>query len=197
MECDPMTQLAMTHRFDYARGQYVGRVAPENSAIRNYLAGVDRSALLRSRETHPAILALVRAFEAGGGFCDEDAERYVENAVGDLPPHRHHGHPERDPMTYALGAAIYNARHVLDDERAKAKVAALIAQGYEPITEQATTTRYRRVVLYPTRHIGGSWAEYQDARLVSDGRGGVGYVLPKGHRTRGHYVSGRAVLALR
>lgn len=145
--------------------------------IRDYLRQVDRHSLLRSGGTHPAIVTLVRAFEAGGGTYDEDAERYVEAACGDLPPHQYHGHPERDPMTYTLGAAIYNARKVLADERNEAQLSALRAEGYQSVAEAAITEGKRYLLRFGTLYAGRTRPTYSAEVRVRAARVGDRTVL--------------------
>jgi hypothetical protein len=78
----------------------------------------------------------------------------------------------------------------------RARLAELEAAGYERMTEVSGPVKCSHIVLYPTRRMGGEWAEYRDARLTPLPYGGMA-VLPKGRRTRGYFVNDRAVLALR
>lgn len=90
--------------------------------------------------------------------------------------------------------AIYLLQGLYRKRKQDAKVAALLAEGYTHLEAMVGgLERFRHVVLYPTRQMGGEWAEYHDARIL-DVEGVPSYVLPKGKRTRGHLIMGRAVL---
>jgi hypothetical protein len=166
------------------------------SEIRTYLKQVDRNSLLRSGGTHPAIIELVRAFEAGGGTYDEDAEQYVEAACGDLPPHQYHGHPERDEMTYTLGTAVYNAKKYLRDETARARLNALTAQGFAPLEGATIIDGGRYLLSMGTLYVGREQATYRDPMSVRavTAPGHPPYFLPPRARTRGFNVAGPALV---
>jgi len=89
--------------------------------------------------------------------------------------------------------AIYLLQGLEAQRRQDERVAQLVAAGYEHLTQLSETRKYSHVVLYPRSRMGGAWAEYRDARLVTNGSRPYA-VLPKGRRTNGHLVSGRAVL---
>jgi hypothetical protein len=96
-------------------------------------------------------------------------------------------------------AAIYKLQCLFRWWEQEAKIMDLLARGYEHIERLATDReRFAHVVLYPTRDMGGEWAEHRDCRLVwGDAEKTPAYVLPKGARSRGFLISGRAVLVLR
>jgi hypothetical protein len=91
--------------------------------------------------------------------------------------------------------AIYLLQGLRRERIQDAKVAALIEAGYQHVDELGAVEKFDHVVLYPTRRTGGSWAEFREARIVPDDNGKPRGVLPKGKRTHGMLVSGRAVLA--
>lgn len=169
------------------------------SDVRDYLethAGA-LGALRRSHETHPAILALVREFEAGGGFYDDDAERFIETRIGDLPEHRYHGHPERDPLTDALATAIYNAKLSLRDEAASERLAALLAEGYVPLAEATIEEGARYDLRFGMLYCGRSVPDYPpEAWRVRAKRDGERFFfLPHRARTHGFaWPSGPALI---
>lgn len=129
----------------------------------------------------PAFMARLREIEAAGQY------RYNDSFKGHIPGIEG---PDEDTAIYLLQGLERRNRQ---DE----KVAALLAAGYEHASTLDGTTKFERVVLYPTREMGGEWAEYQDARLVPYESGEPRAILPKGKRTHGHLVNGRAVLVKR
>jgi hypothetical protein len=139
------------------------------------------------KTTHPAILALVRDFEESGGVFNEDAERYVEAAAGDLPKHYHHGHESRDPITYQLGHEVYLARGILKDEALRIEREAAYLAGYKPLEPATLQEGQRYLVRFGTQYVGQSETQYgkpKEMRVkVYDGRP---MFLPKGARTNGY-----------
>lgn len=109
------------------------------------------------------------------------------------PPTRNVYGTEEDTAIYLLQTLH---KQVEQDE----KLAARLAEGYEPIErlDPGHIVKFRRVVLYSAdrTNFQGDWAEYEDARLVAVEDGRIRYLLPKGARTRGHLVT-RDVLVLR
>lgn len=101
------------------------------------------------------------------------------------------------PLTEETVIYYCQVRHRMEEIRAK--VEAKLGEGYEPIAHIDGITKFRGVVLYPTRNMGGEYAHYEDARLVNDRADGenIAYLVPKGRRTRGYLVMGRKVLVLR
>jgi hypothetical protein len=100
---------------------------------------------------------------------------------------------------------IYYCQSRHSVEAMQAKVDARLAEGYEYIAHiEGESEKFRGIVLYPTRHFGGDYREFADARLVAETydaqaevTGRIKAVLPKGRRTNGVRVDGRAVLVLR
>jgi len=170
------------------------------SEIRNYLEAKTalgaREWLRREpRETHPEILEHVRAFQAAGGFYDDDAERYVEEQVGDLPAHRYHGHPERDPLTDQLGHEVYIAKSILRDEAARLKLEAFEADGFAPFDANTVQDGARYSLILGTLYTGRDIPDYGDPVQVRARREGtiLGF-LPKGARTRGYIIDRPALI---
>lgn len=90
-------------------------------------------------------------------------------------------------------AAIYMLQQLEGWNAENAKEAALVADGYEYVTELAVTQKFAHIVLVRTRDMGEGWAEYRDARLVPrDGKPWA--ILPKGKRVNGYSVSDRKVM---
>jgi hypothetical protein len=136
----------------------------------------------------PRFREVLAELEAAGKYRYNDAFR------GRIP-----GIEGRDEDT-----AIYMLQTLEREGAQDAKVAALIRSGYEHVEHLTGVQRFAHVVLYPTRRMGGEWVEFRDCRLVPEAKpnqiaatGPVASVLPKGRRTHGHRVDGRAVLALR
>lgn len=100
-------------------------------------------------------------------------------------------------------AAIYMLQCLYRAWELEAEQLDLLAKGYEQIEriDGKTTTRFKRIVLFPTRQMGGERAAFNEARVVpvpdDEGVWRPAYVLPKGKRTHGHLISDRRVLALR
>lgn len=142
------------------------------------------------RETHPAIHAAVRAcIEAaprGRTVYDEDAERYVHAAAGDLPPYFRHAHPERDRLVDQLGHEVYIARKCLQDEEATAEIMAALDAGYVPLQDAEIRDGRRYLVRFGTLYSGYAVAQYGKPRELKarffDGRLAF---MPKGARTHG------------
>jgi hypothetical protein len=172
------------------------------SEIREYLeekAALAENEWLRRepRTTHAAILDAVRAFEAGGGTYNDDAERYVEEVAGDLPEHYHHAHEKRHRLTDQLGSEVYIAKGILRDEEATAKTEERAASGFEAVRldgyEFKDGGRYE--VSFGTLYVGRSEVSYGEAREVRAVRSGERFVLlPKRARTRGYAASGLALI---
>jgi hypothetical protein len=127
---------------------------------------------------------------------------YNDEIIGRIPGI---GNKEKRPNTGSHeDTAIYLLQTLYRFWEQEARIIDLLAEGYEPIERLAGVERFSRVVLYPARNMGGSWAEYESARLVpetnaqqADVTGRISAVLPKGKRTHGHLVSGRRILVLR
>lgn len=125
----------------------------------------------------PDFLTRLAELEAAGQY------RYNDSFRGSIPGI---AGPDEDRGIYLLQG--------LERQRAQdAKVAELLARGYERVETLDGVRRFAHVVLYPTRRGGGEWAEYRQARLVPR-NGGPYAVLPKGKRTNGYSIGDRAVL---
>jgi hypothetical protein len=138
------------------------------------------------KTTHPAILALVRDFERTGGVFNEDAERYVEASAGDLPEHYHHGHENRDPITYQLGHEVYLARGILTDAALRGDTDTALSDGYVPLEPDALKEGERYLVRFGTQYVGNSEVTYSDPKEVRVKITAHGPMfLPKGARSNG------------
>ena len=100
--------------------------------------------------------------------------------------------------------AIYLLQTLYRFRQQEQRINKLLAEGFEHLTELEHETRFRRVVFYPKRNLGGEWQEWSDARLLPEVKpnqaavtGQIRAVLPKGKRTNGHLCLGRGVLVLR
>lgn len=166
------------------------------SAVRAYLnekAATPREWLRREpRTTHPEIQALVREALAtlkpspGGTIYDDDVERYVNERVGDLPPHYRHAHPERHALVDQLGHEVYIARQCIRDEEAAAEIVAALDAGYVPLQDADVRDGARYLVRFGTLYTGAAVAVYGEphevkARMFGDTLA----FMPKGARTRG------------
>lgn len=89
--------------------------------------------------------------------------------------------------------AIYLLQALERARKESARIAELLEAGYVYVTELTETHRYGHVVLTPTRHMGATWAEFHDVRVVPNGNRPYA-LLPKGKRTNGWLVEGRNVL---
>jgi hypothetical protein len=128
----------------------------------------------------PDFLAVLAELEAAGQY------RYNDSFKGRIPgldgPHE--------------DAAIYLLQGLERQNKQDAKVAALLADGYEWIDTIDKTTRFAHIVFVPQGRMGGEWREYTDARLgIFPGSHNSLFVIPKGRRTNGYLASGRRVLA--
>jgi hypothetical protein len=138
----------------------------------------------KPRATLPAILELVREWEAGGGVYNDDAERWLNERVGDLPEHERHGTENRHPLCSQLGSEIYVARCILKDERATLELEAATADGYEPLEAVALEDGARYLARFGTVYSGQDVPAFGEARAVKAVRDGDSFVLrPKGART--------------
>lgn len=170
------------------------------SAIRDYLeataAELPGEWLRREpRTTHIDILEAVREFVAGGGFYDDDAERFVNERAGDLPPHRRHGDPDRHRLIVQLGHEVYIAKSVLDDERSAEKLAVLHADGFALLNEAEIEDGGRYVLRLGVTYSGRGVPTFGEPREVRALRDELGwFFLPKGARTRGFRASGPALI---
>lgn len=165
------------------------------SAVRTYLeekSGEPPKEWLRRepRTTHPEILEAVRDFEAAGGFYDDDAERFVNERAGDLPPHEHHG-ADRHPLIEQLGHEVYIAKGCLKDERAQADIDASIADGFTMLSGEQLEEGQRYIVRLGTLYCGQEMPTFGEPREV---RVKGKLLLPRGARTQG-YSASRTVLA--
>jgi hypothetical protein len=169
------------------------------SEVRSYLEAkteTPREWLRRNpRTVHPTILELVRRFVANGGIYNDDAERFVAEHVGDLPPHRRHGHENRHPITNQLGAEIYLSRSILRDEEARETEAALLAEGFVPLDQTTPESGERCTVVLGTLYSGHEVPVYAKPRQVRIHRteDRIAF-LPKGARTRGFLALGPALI---
>jgi hypothetical protein len=127
----------------------------------------------------PAFLKLLVEIESAGQY------RYNDSFKGRIPGIEG---PNED-------SAIYLLQGLESDLQQAAKVATLIRGGYVQVTHLETPRKFAHIVLYSTRHNGEPWGEFHDARLVPRDDGHPFAVIPKGRRTHGFSVGGRAVLA--
>ncbi len=178
------------------------------SAIRAYLEDKAHHSLgekewLRRepQETHPAILTAVReALEeippsAGGTIYDDDVERYVNRAAGDLPPHLIHAHPGRHRLVEQLSHEVYIARKCIRDEESAAALNAALEDGYEPLSFASLEDGERLLIRFGTLYSGYSVPVYAAPRKVRVRLQGTQAVfLPNGARTRGFVASGPALV---
>lgn len=126
----------------------------------------------------PSFMARLQELEAAGKY------RYNASFKGHIPGIEG---PDEDSAIYLLqNLERWNAE--------QANEAALIADGYEYVTELASMRKYSHIVLIRTREMGLGWVDYRNARLVPR-EGKPWAILPKGKRTNGYSVSDRKVLA--
>jgi len=171
------------------------------SEIRTYLeakAALPEGEWLRRepRGTHPEIKQLVAEFRASGGFYDDDAERFVNEKAGDLPPHERHG-SERDRLLKQLGNEVYLAKGELRDDVAAATLAGLVEQGFEPLDQDTITEGGRYLLCIGTLYCGQTVPSYSEPVLVRARHyppSGRFVFLPKGARTRALIVNGPALV---
>jgi hypothetical protein len=138
----------------------------------------------------PAFLEVFAEVQARPGFA------YNDSFVGRIPAIANKAHRGPNSGTHE-DSAIYMLQGLKRKREQEARIAELLADGYEHIDTLDQRTRFAHIVLYPTRRMGGEWAEYRDARLVPDANDQPRAVLPKGKRTNGYSVNGRRVLARR
>lgn len=182
-----------------ARGEPVIVEQRAVSEIREYLeakAAAREGEWLRRRPktTHPLILAAVRE---SGALYNDDVERAVEAAAGDLPEHYYHGHEKRHRLTKQLGHEVYIARGILDDEAAQARADEHAAAGFVSLDEFEVREGGRYIVRFGTRYVGRSEPEYGEEKTVTARRNpatGRFVFLPKGARTRGFVPTGPALI---
>lgn len=157
----------------------------------------DREWLRSGRTTHPRIIELVREYREIGYGTDDEAERFVEAEVGDLPTHRHHGDPHRHPLTIQLGHEVYLAKGILRDEELAEEEQRALAAGFvrlEDLDGLAIDGTTRYTVRFGTQYVGQnqiSWGREHPVRVVVES-GRIG-VIPKGARNP-RYVSGPVLI---
>lgn len=176
------------------------------SEIRTYLeekaALGEREWLRREpQETHPAILAAVRyvidIHPSDRTVYDDDVEREVNGLAGDMPPHLHHGHPDRGPLVKQLGHEVYIARKTLRDEESAAEARVAAEDGFMRLDEEDVELveggRYiiRLGILY-SGYDEPVYGKERPVKAVKD-RGRFVF-LPKGARTRYFVPSGPALI---
>lgn len=141
------------------------------------------------RETHPAILALVREAKTDADlFYDDDVERYVNERIPGMPPHERHG--ERDPLVAQLGHEVYVAKSQLSDEKNAHYLASYLAEGYtERTAERLDGERY--TVRFGTVYVGQTVPQYGEPCPVrAKLSGGRIVLLPKGSRSKAYMHTG-------
>lgn len=126
------------------------------------------------RETHPEIVKAVRAFRESGGFYDEEAKRFVADALN------------VDPSAQ-LGHEVYIAKGQLDDETEREKIAAMIADGFAPLDENSIEIGARYMVATSTQYTGRDEPTYHEPREGRAARTNAGrlFFLPPRNRTNG------------
>lgn len=95
-------------------------------------------------------------------------------------------------------AAIYMLQTLYRWWELEARLLGLKAEGAEAIETMgpAEVARFKLVVLYPTRDMGGEHIEIPDARIMADENGKPAYVLRKGARTLGTLIDDRGILVV-
>lgn len=169
--------------------------AVETSPIRRYLETMleheGRGGWTRRKPyvTSPLILELVREYKATTTRPNNDeAERFLEERIGDMPEHYHHGHDNRHELTYQLGSEIYIAGQILDDEAARLRLIDLLDQGFRPLDTSELVEGQKYTVRSGVRYGGRDVPDYSrkdiPARAVMAHTGRWAF-LPKGKRTHG------------
>lgn len=169
------------------------------SEVREYLtekSAEPREWLRRDPSTtHPEILQLVRECIEGGGFYDDDVERFVTERVGDLPEHQRHGTDCRHALIVQLGHEVYIARRCLDDEKARAFESDALAEGFVPFDADAIQDGARYEVRFGTIYSGHTAPLYSQTYRVRARRNGDDWLLlPPGARSRGFVPSGPTLI---
>lgn len=99
--------------------------------------------------------------------------------------------------------AIYLLQKLYRQRKMDARLAAWLANGWQPVGTLPAVTKFARVILYQPADGRDKWHEYEDARLVPETNprqvevtGRISALLPKGKRTHGVSVgpAGYAVL---
>jgi hypothetical protein len=127
-----------------------------------------------------------------------DAGRYPHNASfrGRIP-----GSFSREVRPGVEGdhedAAIYLLQGLYREREREARRLDFIAEGAVEIETVNGRERFKRVLIYPVRRMGGEQVEYENVRLVNVEGNRPGGVLLKGARTRAIPIYDRRVLALR
>lgn len=103
--------------------------------------------------------------------------------------------------------AIYLLQNLYRARENALRVAAALAEGFEPIEHVEHVEKFSGVIVYDDqdRMRGPIWQEWQDARLVPDevgspraaATGGIRAVLPRGRRAYGTLINGRKVMVRR
>lgn len=127
----------------------------------------------------PRFLEVLAEIEAAGRY------RYNDLFKGRIPGIEG---PDED-------TAIYLLQGLERKRRQDARVAALLADGYDFVEQPADRQRFSAVALVPVRRMGGEFKEYADVRVTLDAYGRPWGLLPKGARTRGVQIGDRRILA--
>ncbi len=171
------------------------------SDVRDYLtekaAQGEKEWLRREpRTTHPEVLRLVREAtidEDARTVYDDDVERAVNEAVGDLPPHERHG-ADRNPLVRQLGHEVYIARTICRDERSRERNADLRREGYLPIGEAEPTAGERYMLRGGTLYSGYSVPVFGRARPVKLVRHGERWGYVEKRKRTAYYVPDHALI---
>jgi hypothetical protein len=124
------------------------------------------------------ILELVREFQSGGGFYDDEALKFVAARLGVEP-------------TRGLGSEIYRAKGVLSDEAAQEQLEALLADGFVSLDGFDLADGERYTVRSGTLYVGRSVPTFGrpvSVRGRTSPHGRVGFVL-KGARNFVHIAT--------
>lgn len=133
----------------------------------------------------PAYLARYEELKAAGKYpYNDDFRGYLGiEAPG-------HVHAARGACGCSEDTAIYLCQCLRRDDELAEKVRLALDDGYVAIDSVTLSPMpCSSIVEYSE----SGWHEWRDARLIEPASGGLA-VLPKGHRTRGHFVTGKVLV---
>lgn len=169
--------------------------------VRDYLtekAALGEKEWLRRepRTTHPEILSLVRDLtveEDARTVYDDDVERAVNEAVGDLPPHERHG-ADRHPLVKQLAHEVYIARTICRDWRSLEKIEALGDDGFVWLAAAEPVVGGRYMLRCGTLYSGYSVPVFGPARAVTLGQSARGWTFTEKRKRTAYYLPDHALL---